>query len=113
MRIRKIVTLAILAVALAVPGVSIAKKQDKHGIGKGGLPALRDYLQGEIDGALRRIRRLEKSVAAFENQFVDEDGDGSYVLLPDCDDTDATVSPLLLEVTGNGVDDDCNPSTPD
>ena len=115
MRIRKIALLAMLALAVAIPGVSLAKKNDKYGIGKGGMPALRDQifalidgLQDEINGALRRVRHLEKSVAALENQFVDEDGDGSYQLLPDCDDADPNVSPLLSEIPSNGIDDDCD-----
>jgi hypothetical protein len=31
----------------------------------------------------------------------------------DCDDEDARVSPDAREVAGNGVDDDCDPETPD
>lgn len=31
----------------------------------------------------------------------------------DCDDTDAAVNPAAEEIPGNGIDDDCNPDTPD
>lgn len=51
---------------------------------------------------------------------VDTDGDGyftgcdAYVsIAEDCDDTAATVHPGAPEVPGNGVDDDCDPETPD
>ncbi|MBI2889406.1 MAG: metallophosphoesterase [Nitrospirae bacterium] len=42
----------------------------------------------------------------------DADLDGSSVSC-DCNDTNPYVSPNHLEITGNGVDDDCNPNTPD
>ena len=44
--------------------------------------------------------------------YVDEDGDG-YVLggngtSEDCDDTDATINPGATDVTGDGIDSDCD-----
>ena len=50
----------------------------------------------------------------------DQDNDGTvpnnecnYGVMGDCDDTNAAVSPLLSEILNNGIDDDCNPETPD
>jgi hypothetical protein len=42
----------------------------------------------------------------------DDDGDG-HPSVDDCDDSDPAVHPGATEVAGNGVDDDCNPATPD
>lgn len=47
----------------------------------------------------------------------DQDGDG-YTFptgspVPDCDDTNAAIYPGATEVLNNGLDDDCNPGTPD
>ncbi|WP_256868037.1 putative metal-binding motif-containing protein [Candidatus Entotheonella palauensis] len=64
-----------------------------------------------------------------ETYFIDADGDGfgstSMTVedcsapagfvdnSEDCDDTDAAVNPGATEIEGNGIDDDCNPDTPD
>jgi hypothetical protein len=52
---------------------------------------------------------------------VDLDGDGygspasascAYIDL-DCNDTDPNVNPGMREIIDNGINDDCNPNTPD
>ena len=52
-------------------------------------------------------------------QLIDNDGDG-WVTSPnecgvpvDCDDTNASVNPGATEIICNGIDDDCDQSTPD
>jgi hypothetical protein len=115
--------LGVLAVALAMPGISLAgnnKNGDKtkHGIGKGGVPALRDALQGQIDSVVGRIEDLEEladdladldaRLQALEDQFADDDGDTFTEVQGDCDDGDPAVNPLETEVLGNGIDDDCD-----
>jgi len=108
MQIRKITTVAIRAVALAMPAVSVAKNdkkaeknETKHGIGAGGVPALRDHLQGQLDSDNERIDALE----AF---FEDDDLDGFTEVEDDCDDANAAVNPLAAEVPLNLIDDDCD-----
>ncbi|WP_420883198.1 putative metal-binding motif-containing protein [Zhouia amylolytica] len=50
----------------------------------------------------------------------DQDNDGAvpdnaceFGVMGDCDDLNADVSPLNNEIVNNGIDDDCNPNTPD
>jgi hypothetical protein len=43
---------------------------------------------------------------------VDQDGDG-FPANKDCNDQDPLVNPGMPEIPGNGIDDDCNPLTPD
>src|SRR5262245_7500849 len=43
---------------------------------------------------------------------VDSDQDG-WTKTTDCDETDPSVHPSAIELLGNGVDDDCDASTPD
>ena len=51
----------------------------------------------------------------------DVDGDGygfpasEYCTYPamDCNDSNAQINPGMAEIQGNGIDDDCNPATPD
>jgi hypothetical protein len=123
MQTRKLGILGILAVALAVPGISLAKndkngEKAQHGIGRGGVPALSDALQSQIDSLQGRIDDLDElpdevadldaRVQALEDQFVDDDGDTFTEIQNDCDDADAAVNPLATEVAGNGIDDDCD-----
>ena len=130
MQTRTLGLLGIVVVALAMPGIALAgndKNADKtkHGIGKGGVPALRDALlardaalQAQIDSAVGRIEDLEEladdvadldaRVQALEDQFVDNDGDTFTEVQNDCDDTNANVNPGATEVPANGIDDDCD-----
>lgn len=156
-RSRTAISLAVvLGLCLALPGVAAAGKKNKRkarkaaaaatvdgdtghpgrGLGKGGVPALRDELvytihrvdeleeavgdlQDEVGdgmemlagliGALQDdLTALEDRVAALEELARDDDEDGFSENLGDCDDADPLVNPLAEEVLDNGVDDDCD-----
>jgi hypothetical protein len=50
--------------------------------------------------------------AALPAVPLDRDADG-FDETEDCDDTNDSVNPGMPEIPGNGIDDDCNPATPD
>lgn len=51
---------------------------------------------------------LSASFAGPTHFYFDDDGDGYSELSGDCDDADLAISPGLVEVPGNLVDDDCD-----
>ena len=57
--------------------------------------------------------QVDDMVTAY-NVDVDQDGyDNDVYDGDDCDDTNPDVNPGMTEIPDNGLDDDCNPSTPD
>ena len=54
---------------------------------------------------------VESNIVNF-SIIADTDGDG-YFSDVDCDDQNPDVNPGAVEIPGNGIDDDCNPATPD
>ena len=73
--------------------------------------------KGEIKNVSENA--LASHLAHGDVQLIDDDNDG-YVTqandcgLPvDCDDSNAAINPGTLEIPYNGIDDDCNPATPD
>jgi hypothetical protein len=60
-----------------------------------------DYRDNDCDGTVD-----EGTVNA------DDDGDGYTEQGGDCNDGNRNIGPATLEIAGNGVDDDCDPTTP-
>ncbi|WP_396602751.1 MopE-related protein [Algibacter sp. R77976] len=73
---------------------------------------------------------MDPTINEKQQYYVDADGDGfgsttiELLCVPvaptgysdnntDCDDTDENVNSSVTEIIGNGIDDDCNPETPD
>ena len=91
---------------------------------------LDDDLDGDGFDNANDCDDTDNTVDAATTYYVDADGDGfgstAAELLcasmaptgysdnnTDCDDTDENVNPGATEMVDNGIDDDCNPATPD
>jgi len=107
------------------PGFSIVKFRP----GEGCASYQRDYFSdGDtywgMDFAQPTIRQFRDTMitgVGLTDKCVDDDGDGytKYAAATgcpndglDCDDYHASVNPAGTEIPGNGLDDDCDPSTP-
>jgi len=79
-------------------------------------PAAGDYLVTvaghELAQGPQGFALVLSDASALVGLTIDADGDGAFADA-DCDDTDPGVHPGAVEVTGNGKDDDCDPSTSD
>ncbi len=119
----RILTVLLVCLALVAPGAAMAKKKKKkarvagtqHGIGAGGVPALRDMLLGRIGDLDATVLALEERIAELEMRLdevedlaIDDDLDGFSENQGDCDDTQPAVFPGAVEDPANLIDDDCD-----
>jgi hypothetical protein len=98
--------LALASPAFAAPG----GRPGKHGIGKGGVPALENRvteLEAEVDALQAQVDELNEIVEGLAGA-IDDDGDGVSEQNGDCDDADPAVNPGAIEVPGNGIDENCD-----
>jgi len=108
------------------PGFSIVKFRP----GEGCAAYQRDYFsEGDTywgmsfaQNSVRVNRQAIITGLGLTDKCVDDDGDGytKYIAATgctnaglDCDDYHAEINPGATEIPGNGIDDDCNPATPD
>lgn len=64
---------------------------------------------------IAKVKNLEARVQGLEKRFyhADLDNDGFSPATGDCNDAEASVNPGASEIPGDGIDNDCNPNTPD
>jgi len=71
------------------------------------VAALRS-LDSRVGSLEDTVGELDVRVAALEELANDDDLDGLSENLGDCDDANPDVNPMMFEVPGNDIDDDCD-----
>lgn len=97
----------------------------------GGTTATNSRIAESFEGGktIAPLLHIEYAICSPITYYADKDGDGfgdstqtllrcnqpaGYVLnSTDCDDTNPNINPAKQEIIYNGIDDDCNPATPD